>query len=203
MQRLHLPQQAALVAGSTRGAAMKPELRRGISTITDIKARSVVDPITHCWHWKGGFGKGTNGKPYPTMHALDHDRIEKRTMTATLAVWNIAHNEGARGRIIYRSCCCNDCVNPAHMRAGLTKKESYRAVVRAGKLVGRHKNSDMSNVYSSMKKRGVKLVDEKTVVAIRLLGPEVTGRYISQSFGIPESVVSRIRRGETYKHIKV
>jgi len=181
----------------------KNVLRRGISTVADIKARSVVDPITHCWHWMGGFGKGTNGEPYPMMHALDHDRIEKRTMTATLAVWNIAHNEGARGRIIYRSCCCNDCVNPAHMRAGLTKKESYRAVVRAGKLVGRHKNSDMSNVYSSMKERGVKLVDEKTVLAIRLLGPEVTGRYISQSFGIPESVVSRIRRGETYRHIKV
>ena len=33
-------------------------LRRGISTVADIKSRSIVDPVTHCWQWQGGMGKG-------------------------------------------------------------------------------------------------------------------------------------------------
>lgn len=96
-----------------------PKPRRGFATIEDLKRRSVVDPVTHCWHWQGAKAV-TDG--IPRIHAFDHQRGEKRTMSGPRAVWNIAHNESPRA-LVYRGCQTTDCVNPAHHRQAWTAAE--------------------------------------------------------------------------------
>ena len=169
----------------------------GLATVADVRARCVINPTTHCWEWQGARQYRTAvSKGMPVMHAFDHARGEKRTMSGPLAVWNIAHGRSPLpGYKVFRACCCTTCVNPAHLREAKDDAEIGLHQRRSGLLRGRTSDARRANVLKAQAAAGIVYVTDEAVAAIRSAPPDVTGVVLAQRLGISEQSVSRIRRG--------
>jgi hypothetical protein len=107
--------------------------KRGIGSIADLKARCVVDRVSHCWLWQGA----VSGAGYPAIHAFCFERGDKRVMSGMRAVFGIAHDRAPLpGYIVTRCCGQALCLNPAHLRECKGHRERGLAVRRSGRLVG-------------------------------------------------------------------
>lgn len=170
----------------------------GLATVDDVRARCVINPATHCWEWQGARQFRTDAsKGQPVMHAFDHARGEKRTMSGPAAVWNIAHGRAPLpGYKVFRACCSTTCVNPAHLREVKTQAEIGLHQRRAGVLKGRPMTeAGRAVLRKAHEAAGILYVADEKVAAIRSAPAEVTGRELAQRLGISEQTVSRIRRG--------
>lgn len=170
---------------------------RCCTTLADVRERCRIDPITHCWHWLCSVT--ANGTP--KMYALDLDRVDKRVMPAHRAVWMIAHGEAPGPRLVFRACCRNTCVNPAHLRTAYTRAEIGEHWRRTGALVGVATEQRRANVRIAQAAQGIVLTDPEVVRAIRAAPESVTGRALARLHGMAEQTVSRIRRGESHRHL--
>jgi len=174
-----------------------PKPRRGMATIADLKARSVVDAVTGCWHWQGA--KSTDGTP--RIHTFDHAVGDKRVLNGPQAVWNIAHGESPAPYLAFRRCVCTDCVNPVH-----TGKAPSRAAIGLHiRLSGARKGTSIDARMANLAKAHAATGKFKTpdVLAIQVIQAprSVTGRELARRLGISEQVVSRIRSGQTHKDL--
>ena len=170
--------------------------KRSVLKITDLYANSERKPGSNCWHWLGA--KGVDGAP--RIWTLDYEVAEKRCMSGAKAVWNIANQSGLGGRLAYRVCFCNDCVNPAHIGVVANKKELGLKMAEAG----RHKTEKgaiarRAAVRVAHEKAGIKVTPPDVVRFIR--SSEMTGVALSSMLGISEQNISRIRCGHSHKHL--
>lgn len=175
---------------------MKGKWKVGIATVDDVRARCVIDERTRCWIWQGAIR--VNGRTrQPAMWAFDHARGEKRTMTGTMAVWNIAHGRAPLpGYVVHRACCNSLCLNPVHLREARTLADVGRHRSRAGVDRGRNIEQKRASLVKARAVCGIVQTPEPIVIAIRQAPQTVTGRALSKIHGISETTVSRIRRGE-------
>lgn len=172
-----------------------------ITTTEELRARCETDPATHCWLWSGAYNKRSG---MPIIWAFDYDRVEKRAMTGTRAAWSLAFGESPRnGALVYRSCCRATCVNPAHLRLADTRAEIGRHIRLSGTRKGTPRESWCKSLPSAWAASGVQITPPDLVRKVREAGPEVTGRSLASEYGLTESVVSRIRRGESHKWVSV
>lgn len=181
----------------TETAAARAHLPRGIATIADLKARSRVDPATHCWRWLGAASDG-----HPRIHTFDRIRGEKRTMAGPTAVWNIAHDEGVPpGWMPFRRCGQRDCVNPSHLRMAHSKAEMFGFIARSGSLKGRNAEQRRANVQRAHEANGITPTPAAVVLAIRAADPTLTNVALGREFGVSHGLVSRIRRGQSRRSV--
>jgi uncharacterized protein with LGFP repeats len=169
-----------------------------IRTTDDLRARCNVDPSTRCWVWTGA----KSGKNQPRIHAFDHERGEKRTMSGSLAAWNIAFGRAPLpGWLVYRACGNTLCLCPAHLREmpSLAAIEEHQR--RAGYRVGTNTAQRMASLAKAREAQGITTTPRDVVLAIRSAGADVTGRALARQFGMLESTVSKIRRGETHRDV--
>lgn len=171
-----------------------------ILTIDDLKARSIVDPATHCWHWQGAKSSDRSGRN-PRMHTFDHDRGEKRTMGGAKAVWNIAHQCGCGNQIPFRGCLVNDCVNPAHVRLARDKAAIGEHIRRSGKRKGQAVEQRRANQKKAIAALGLVPTPDAIVLAIRAAPATITGLALASQFGIAQQTVSAIRTGKSHRHL--
>lgn len=180
---------------------MKGKWRVGIATVEDVRARCVIDERTRCWLWQGAM-RTRDGTQQPAMWAFDHARGEKRTMTGPAAVWNIAHGRAPLpGYLVHRRCCNPLCLNPVHLREAKSLAEVGRFRSRTGVDKGKHLEAKRRNIAKAHAARGMVLTPAHIVAAIRQASPDVTGRELARLHGVGENVVSRIRRGHSYKGV--
>lgn len=174
-----------------------PDVRRGVATINDLRARSVIDTATRCWHWQCAKIKGA-----PRIWTLHLDEVEKRVLSGPRAVWYIAHGTRLGSRVAYMACWNKDCVCPVHVRAGQKGEVNHLAA-----LAGVYRRSDAAraaNVVNAAKARAARnAVDTPAdvVLAIRAAAGSTTQVEIGRSLGISKTVVSRILRGQTFRHL--
>lgn len=171
-------------------------MKRGVSTVADLRARSVVDAVTHCWHWDGAKVKG-----HPRIWTLDLDAMDKRVMSGPRAVWFIAHGTPLHGLVAYMGCWTLDCVCPVHARRG-TRAEVNAAVARAGLLPDRR--GDVALVAAAARARAAAgHVDTpvEVVRAVRKAAGTASGRALAARFGLSQTVAQRILRGQTYRGV--
>lgn len=168
---------------------------RGVSTIADLRARSRVDPVTHCWHWLGAVANGGE----PRIHTLDYARVEKRIMSGPLAAWNIAHGEAPPpwARFVFRACGTRDCVNPVHLRLARDRAEIGEHQRRAGSRKGTSIEARRANIALALAARGITPTAPDVVRAIRAEGADTTTSALAERLGLSVQTVSRIRRGDT------
>jgi hypothetical protein len=166
-------------------------------TLADVRARCRIDQSSHCWHWLGAMT--ANGTP--RMYALDLDRCDKRVMPAHRAVWMIAHGESPGARLVYRACCRNTCVNPAHLRLAYTRAEIGAHWRRSGALRGVATEQRRANIAIAQAAQGIVLTAPEVVRAIRAAPAHVTGLELAALHGIASQTVSRIRRGESHRQV--
>jgi hypothetical protein len=175
---------------------LAPGLPRGITTVDDLRERSIVDPATHCWQWQGATHKG-----HAAMWAFDHARGEKRTLRGPLAVWNLAHGEAPPpGWIIFVGCGNPLCVNPAHQRRAKDRKEYGAHVRRAGWLRGIAVDKKVAALKKARAARGVVDTPAAVVELVRSM-PDLPGAEVARRLGIDKSRVYDIRAGRTHASI--
>lgn len=165
-------------------------MKRGVSKIEDLKARSVVDPVTHCWHWQGA--RAVDGTP--RIWTFDHERGEKRAMSGPKAVWNVAHGEPRAGCLVFRRCGSTDCVNPVHHGQARDKAEIGLHIRRAGWRKGTHVAERAANLVRAREAAGIVRTPDEIVKAIIEAPLSEPGSSVAARLGVTHQVVSRYRR---------
>ncbi len=172
-------------------------MSRAVLTVQALYARCIEDPVTGCWHWRGGMGTGR-----PSLWTLDYGRVEKRTMQGTLAVWHIAHHAPPpAGRIVYRACCVFDCMKPAHLALARDRKEIGAAIRRAGSLVGKSRDAKLASLTKARAAAGIESTPAEIVRCIRATDPSVTTTALARQHGMAISAVSSIRLGRSRQDV--
>lgn len=170
-------------------------MTRGITTIDHLRARSIIDPVTRCWHWQGAKIKGQ-----PRIWTLDIDRVEKTVLNGARAVWFISHGTPLGHLQAWMGCGTADCVCPVHVRRG-TRSEWTRFMTSTGRM---QRAATPGRVAAAAKGRALAgHVDTppELVLAIRAAhaAGEASALELVERTGIGRSVVYRILRGETYR----
>jgi len=171
-------------------------MKRGINTIDDLLARSIVDPVTHCWHWQAAKIDGR-----PRIWTADLDMMDKRVLSGPRAVWYIAHGSRLFSLRAYMGCWTRDCVCPVHVRRG-TQLQVNAATSRAG-LLARPPGSCDAHLAKARIKAGHVDTPHDVVAAVRAAAGTGTGVELAKRFGVTKSVACRILRGQTYKNVGV
>ena len=162
-------------------------------TVQDVYRRCVVDQRTRCWIWQGATSNHT-----PRLHTFDHARIEKRTMTGSLAMWNIAHGAApTSGWLVYRTCGHRLCLCPAHLREARTKAEIGAHIAGSGRRKGKSMQARLANIVKALAARGIVPTSAEIVAEIRAVpcrkdgGP--SNKALAALHGLKASTVSQIR----------
>lgn len=174
-----------------------PQRRRGIATVDDLRAWSVVDPATHCWIWQ----KPMAPSGPPRIHTFCHRHGDKRVMSGPAAVWNIAHGDAPSG-IVYRPCWRRECVNPAHHRMARDTAEMMRMLAGAGRLRGTSTEQRRANLLLARAAAGIVDTPPELVAQVRAAGGTETGSAIAARLGLNRTVVSRILRRLSHKEVR-
>jgi len=174
-----------------------PTPRRGVATIDDLRARSLVDPASRCWLWQGATVRGQ-----PRIWALHLDDLDKRVLSGPRAVWYIAHGTKLGDQVAYMGCWNRLCVCPVHVRAGA--KGAVNTLVAKAGIYARSDAARAANVRNAAKARAARgVVDTPAhlVLAVRAAAGTATQVAISAQLGLRKTVVSRIIRGASFKHL--
>lgn len=166
---------------------MKPV---AVSSLADIRARCIE--IGDCWEWQGAVGG--NGVPcvcLPTAYPKLPDSRSARVTVAALA-WEAHTGKPAQGKVVWRTCCNQLCVNPKHLLTGTRAQMSADLV---GQGVYRRKPSTIAAITNA-KRKVAKLTIEK---AREIRCSELSDAEIAPIYGIHRSLVLRIRRGEAWR----
>lgn len=95
----------------------------GAASVEDVRLRCVCDAETDCWHLRTAHGRK---QPRDRVHRLWVHGVGH--MTATRAVWLLAHGKLPQPHLrVRRSCESYDCVNPEHLEC-VTKSRHSRSL---------------------------------------------------------------------------
>jgi len=105
----------------------------GVRALADILDRCWVNPATGCWEWRYAFND--TGMPV-CMLAAGALSPGRKAMAAQRAAWLFSGGEAIAGRVVYRTCGCMACVNPAHVEQGTHAAMHALRVKRTGTSPG-------------------------------------------------------------------
>lgn len=170
-------------------------MKRGVNTIDDLRERSSLDPVTHCWHWKLAKVKG-----HPRIWTADLDAMDKRVLSGPRAVWYIAHGSTLGDQVAYMGCWVKDCVCPAHVRRG-TRLQVNALAVAAGCNNG---HSAVRSISAAKARAAAGHVDTppELVLALRKALGTVPVYRLAEQLGLKRSAAYRIARGLNYRQLQ-
>ncbi|WP_398480889.1 HNH endonuclease, partial [Tardiphaga sp.] len=146
------------------------------------------EPNTGCWLWLAAAttGRKSVGVGYGVFNS---GRKNGRSVSvyAHRAAYEAIHGQGTtHGLVVRHSCDMPLCVNPAHLSTGTIKDNADDMVRRGRSLRGaRSPHTRLS---------------EAQVAEIRGLAGRVRQRDIGRRFGLTQSAVSRLTRGNRWRH---
>lgn len=137
-------------------------------------------PNGDCWQWTGGVRfPGGYGRLY----------MFGRTYAAHRLVWRLTYGKDAEGMVLH-ACDMPLCVNPEHLREGDAAENAQDRVNRDRQLKGsRHWKAKLTE-------------DAVATIRQRLAGGE-KGAVIGRDFGVSRTVISSIRRNQTWRHVEI
>jgi len=160
--------------------------------LMELRDRCRVDPVTRCWHWTGAMATDRT----PRIWVFDPARGRTRSVSGARATWLLAHGEAPPpGWMVYRCCGVSDCLCPAHLRLVESKAKLGRIVAQSGRWKGQHVEQRAANARIAYESRGIVATPPAIVRAIRQAPAEVTGKALSERYGLSAQTVSKIRRG--------
>lgn len=164
------------------GPKRRPIMDRFMEKVTIPKCK------THCWKWMGKKDR----KGYGLMYAY-RDNGKSFSTGAHRLAWSLFRGPIPNGKIVCHHCDVPDCVNPAHLFLG-TFKDNVDDMDRKG----RRKPGGAPGELNAQCK-----INTDVVKNIR--ADYESGKYsqeqIAGFYGLGQTHVSRIIRGESWKHI--
>lgn len=155
-----------------------------------------------CWLWLGAVD--TTG--YGRFQVGDRLRLTHRY------AWELANGPIPAGMHVCHKCDVRPCVNPDHLFLGTPKDNSDDMIAKGRKATGKAaapKNpaSGLRNgAYTKPERRvrgehhGMAKLNEEQVRLIRsAIGKQ---RDIAKDFGVSQLIISRIKRGLIWRHVK-
>lgn len=164
--------------------------RDGIKTIEDVKGRCYVDDFTGCWHWRGSMKINDKGRGTPQMHIYDSVARRSATVSGPLAVLELTGRRTPQTQRGWRTCLCDDCLNPAHIMGG-THKE-WGAWLREQRC---WQNSPARLAAGREWARARSRLSAKEIAQAKECR---TGKEAAELLGISESHASKIRTGKIW-----
>ncbi len=134
-----------------------------------------------CWEWSGTIAPDG----YPIMSCNKRYGSDR----AHRASWIIHHGPIPEGKLVCHKCDNRACTNPEHLFLGTPADNTRDMIQKNRKCIG-------SNVPSA------KLDDEKVKVIKEMLKLKMSYPKIAKAFGVGINAIIRIKRGETWKHLK-
>ena len=123
-------------------------------------------------------------------------------MSGPKGLWNIAHGQAPRkGWLVFRSCVCADCMNPAHLSQARTKRDIFEHIARSGRWKGASTEQRRANVRLAQQANGVVPTPEPIVRAIRAADPAISNQALAEIYGLSRTTVSGIRLGKSHRHL--
>lgn len=173
-------------------------MARGITTIDHLRARSVVDPVTRCWHYQGAL----SAQGHPRIWTLDVDRLDKTVLKGARAVWFIAHGTPLGHLMAWMSCGTADCVCPVHVRRG-TRSQWMRWMRATGRMEWVATPGRLAAAAMGRAAAGHVDTPPEVVIAIReaYASGEGNAPALAKRFGVERSAAYRMLSGETFKHL--
>jgi len=150
-------------------------------TIAEIKDRCRIDEFTGCWNWAGAMGQGK----YPRIWQTENG--QERSMPGRRAAWLAIGRELPSGWRVYGTCDSLTCVNPAHIKAGLT--EEFGAHTRA---TGKQKGN--INRIKANRLTGRKRAALTPEMLAEVITSNETGVALAARLGVASATISGYRR---------
>ena len=117
--------------------------------------------------------------------------IEHRTVSVSRAAWLMSGRSLAPGHVVWRTCGCELCVNPAHLRSGTKAEEG--AWMRAS---GRRQGDPRRTAVNTRNAAETQAIRQETVRAIEAhLASGRLQREVADDFGLHVATISKIARG--------
>jgi hypothetical protein len=166
---------------------------------------TLVEKTDDCWIWRGA----TNGR---------YGRIGHRTYAHRYS-WQMANGQPVpKGMFVLHSCDTPLCVRPDHLRLG-TARENSRDAMRRNRVAkgvrhgthlhpesvargARHGTKTHPEAVSKGEHRPAAKLTETEVREIRLLAARVSKADIARAYGVTPTVVRRIVRRQSWKHVE-
>jgi hypothetical protein len=138
-----------------------------------------------CWEWQGYLNVKRRG-----YGMLNVDGIPEWAHRVSYQLHY--PDENISGKVIMHSCDNPPCVNPKHLSAGTHKDNSEDAWCKGRAVLPT--NAPKGETHHSAK------LTESIVASIRIrLGKGEKGSHLAKEFGVTKTVVSRIKRGKSWK----
>lgn len=140
-----------------------------------------------CWPWqraltRAGYGEFMVSGKMHYAHRFAYER---------------AHGEIPKGMYILHSCDNRACCNPDHLRVG-THAENMADMGKRGRALAQ---AHPERLARGPRNAASKL-DEEKVRAIRAASRETAQVALARQYGVSESAISNVLRGESWRHVQ-
>jgi HNH endonuclease len=143
-----------------------------------------------CWKWQGNIKPNGYG-------AIQAGGKGSPTLLAHRVSYALSHGEIPSGMVVMHTCDNRACVNPSHLRLG-TFSDNTRDAISKGRfpqcLAGFPKNQPRGSAHPNA------LINEDIVRSIR--ASKLPVGKLAAELGLSRYVVSDVRRGKSWSHVK-
>lgn len=133
-----------------------------------------------CWLWTGGTRPNSKGVPYPR-----HWNDDRKSIGAHRFSFELVHGAIPKGMYVCHKCDTPLCVNPDHLFVGTHHDNMRDMVQKKRSFTARGEN-----------KKGTAKLTNQQAKEIREINLSQT--KIALLFGVSQTTISRIKRGESY-----
>ena len=156
----------------------------GIRTLDDVLGRCRVNEETGCWEWAGAAAR--SGEKFVVPVAWWP--AARRVVSVLRIAFSLTHAVPLGKRLVWRTCGCETCVNPKHLRAG-TRKDWGVWVVKSRGARGvpiRKPRPKPENTKLSPR------------MAEEIRASNLTGSALAKQYGVSQTTISRVRLGRSF-----
>jgi hypothetical protein len=172
-----------------------PRTGPGCYTIDDIRQRCRVDDLTGCWSWSMAISDGKDHLSSRTPRVSLPAGVMSggtRTMSVGRVSWLMAGRKLRQGHVVWRTCCNDTCVAPAHLMSGTKGQEG--AWMSAN---GHRRGDPLRAAINRRTNAATQAVPADVVRQIeRRLSAGELQKHVSADMGIHKATISKIARGK-------